>query len=156
MIKKLFAIALTLVMLTACKSSTSGSSMAGSWLDGDTSSTTGDQTNAVNVVYFAFDSSAVDMKAAAKLKEQAAMWAASANKPVLVIQGYCDERGTVDYNLALGERRAYAVKKDLVKLGVPADKIETISYGKERTAVMVNDQASWALNRRSITIAVKN
>lgn len=157
MIKKLFAIALTLVSLTACKSSlNSSSAMDGSWLDGSMASTTGDQTNAVNVVYFAFDSSAVDAKANMKLKQQADMWAATANKPVLVVQGNCDERGTIDYNLGLGERRAYAAKKELVKHGVPADKIETISYGKERPAVTGNDEASWALNRRSVTIAVKN
>jgi peptidoglycan-associated lipoprotein len=154
MLKKIFAIALTLGMLTACQSLDKSGS--GSWLDGDMSSATGDQTNSVNVVYFGYDSSSIDEKAKTKLKEQATMWAASANKPVLVIQGHCDERGTIDYNLALGERRAYAAKKELIKMGVPADKVETISYGKERPAVMGNDEASWALNRRSVTIAVKN
>ncbi len=155
MLKKLFAIALTLGMLTACQSSNK-SGMTGSWLDGDMSSATGDQTNAVNVVYFAYDASTLDAKAKTKLEEQAKMWTASANKPVLVIQGHCDERGTIDYNLALGERRAYAAKKELIKLGIAAEKIETISYGKERPAVMGNDEAAWALNRRSVTIAVKN
>jgi peptidoglycan-associated lipoprotein len=155
MIKKVFAIALTLVMMTACKS-LDNSGMKGSWLDGDMSSATGDQTNAVNVVYFAYDSSALNDVAKGKLAEQAKMWMASANKPVLVVQGHCDERGTIDYNLALGERRAYAAKKELIKLGVPAEKVETISYGKERPAVMGNDQASWDLNRRDVTIAVKN
>lgn len=156
MLKKLFAIALTLVMIAACKSSHKEDTMTGSWLDGDMSSTTGDQRNAVNVVYFGYDSSSLDESAKAKLQEQATMWSASSNKPVLVIQGHCDERGTVDYNLALGERRAYAAKKELIKFGVPAEKIETISYGKERPAVMGNDESAWSLNRRAVTIAVKN
>lgn len=155
MLKKLFAIALTLVIITACKSSTK-ESMTGSWLDGDMSSTSGDQRNAVNVVYFNYDSSSIDETAKGKLEEQAKMWSASSNKPVLVVQGHCDERGTVDYNLALGERRAYAAKKELIKFGVPAEKIETISYGKERPAVMGNDESAWSLNRRAVTIAVKN
>jgi len=155
MLKKLFVISLALVMLTACKS-LEEVGMKGSWLDGDMSSTTGDQTNAVNVVYFPYDSSALTSTSKDKLVEQAKMWMASANKPILVVQGHCDERGTIDYNLALGERRAYAVKKELIRLGVPAEKVETISYGKERPAVMGNDQASWDLNRRDVTIAVKN
>jgi peptidoglycan-associated lipoprotein len=155
MLKKLFVISLALVMLTACKS-LEEVGMKGSWLDGDMSSTTGDQTNAVNVVYFPYDSSALTSISKDKLVEQAKMWMASANKPILVVQGHCDERGTIDYNLALGERRAYAVKKELIRLGVPAEKVETISYGKERPAVMGNDQASWDLNRRDVTIAVKN
>ena len=156
MIKKLFVIALTLGMLSACKSNTQGFMDGGSWLDGNMSSTMGDQTNALYVVYFPYDSSSVGEKGSEKLKEQAEMWIASSNRAVLVVQGYCDERGTIDYNLALGERRAYAVKKELIKLGVPSDKIETISYGKERPAVMGDDASTWALNRRSVTIAVKN
>jgi len=154
MMKKLFAIAFTLLMLAACKSGTH--TAAGSWLDGDRSSATGDQTNAVNVVFFDLDSSSLDAKAKEKLKKQADMWTASTKKSVLVVEGHCDERGTVDYNLALGERRAHAAKKELEKMGIPANKIETISYGKERPAVMGNDEAAWELNRRAVTIAVKN
>jgi peptidoglycan-associated lipoprotein len=146
--KKLFAIACTLLLLAACKSTDGGS---GSWLGGDRSSTTGDQTNAVNVVYFAFDSSALDETAKGKLSQQAEMWKASNSKPMLVIEGHCDKVGDVDYNLALGERRAFAAKKELEKMGVSADKIETISYGKERPAVIDND----SLNRRAITLATK-
>ncbi len=154
--KKLFAIAFTLLMLAACKSGTHSSTPAGSWLDGDRYSATGDQTTAVNVVFFDLDRSTLDAEAKEKIKKQAEMWTASTKKPVLVVEGHCDERGTVDYNLALGERRAHAAKKELEKMGIPANKIETISYGKERPAVMGNDEAAWELNRRSVTIAVKN
>ena len=153
--KKLFAIAFTLLALVACKS-TKHATAPGSWLDGDRSSAVGDQTNAVNVVFFALDSSAINAEAKDKLQTQVEMWTASKNKPVLVVEGHCDERGTVEYNLALGERRAHAAKKELEKLGIPADKIETISYGKERPAVMGSDEHSWSLNRRAVTIAVKH
>ena len=149
--KKIFAIAFTLLALVACKSGTQAGSN-GSWLDGDRSSTQGDQTHAVNVVFFAFDSSALDAAAKTKLHQQADMWHASKNKPMLVIEGHTDIIGDGEYNIALGNRRAHAAKKELEKHGVPADKIETISYGKERPAVMDND----ALNRRAITLAVKH
>lgn len=154
--KKLFAIAFTLVALVACKSTKHVPAEPGNWLDGDRSSAVGDQTHAVNVVFFAFDSSALNAEAKEKVKQQAEMWMASKHKPMLVVEGHADERGTVEYNLALGERRAHATKKELEKHGVPADKVETISYGKERPAVVGNDEHSWALNRRTVTIAVKN
>ncbi len=128
--KKIFAIACTLLLLAACKSSAPAG--AGSWLDGDRSSTMGDQTAAVNVVYFAFDSSAIDDTAKAKLQQQAEMWAASSRKPMLVIEGHCDKIGDSDYNLALGEKRANAVKKLLQDQGVAANRLSTISFGKEK------------------------
>lgn len=154
--KKLFAIAFTLLALVACKSTKQVPAEPATWLDGDRSSAIGDQTNAVNVVFFAYDSSALSAEAKEKVKKQAEMWMASKNKPVLVVEGHADERGTVEYNLALGERRSAATKKELEKNGVPADKIETVSYGKERPAVPGNDEHSWSLNRRTVTIAVKN
>lgn len=149
-IKKILVIICALFALAACKSSTQTSS--GNWLDGDRSSAVGDQRNAVNVVYFAFDSSSLDMAAKEKLKQQVNMWIASSRKPMLVVEGHCDKVGDIDYNLALGARRAEAAKRELVALGIPADKVETISYGKERPAVMDDD----SLNRRAVTIATKN
>ena len=70
----------------------------------------------------------------------------------VVVQGYCDERGTREYNLALGERRANAVKAYLVAHGVDSSRISTISYGKERPAVLGNNEAAWAQNRRAVTV----
>ncbi len=70
------------------------------------------------------------------------------------IEGHCDERGTRDYNLALGERRANAAKNYLVSLGVDAARVSTVSYGKERPAAMGSDEASWARNRRSVTVTI--
>lgn len=68
------------------------------------------------------------------------------------IEGHCDERGTREYNLALGEKRANAVKNYMIALGVPAHRISTISYGKERPAVMGSNPSAWAQNRRGVTV----
>jgi peptidoglycan-associated lipoprotein len=70
----------------------------------------------------------------------------------VTIEGHCDERGTREYNLALGEKRANAVKNYLLALGVPASRINTISYGKERPAVMGSNPSAWAQNRRGVTV----
>ena len=67
----------------------------------------------------------------------------------LTVEGHCDERGTIDYNLALGQKRAEAVKSQLVKLGVKEERIKTISYGKEMPADPGHTEAAWAKNRRA-------
>ncbi len=72
----------------------------------------------------------------------------------VTIEGHCDERGTRDYNLALGERRANAAKNYLISLGVDAARVSTVSYGKERPAAMGSDEASWARNRRAVTVTI--
>ena len=72
--------------------------------------------------------------------------------PTTPSKSYCDERGTREYNLALGERRANAVKQYLVSQGIAADRISVISYGKERPAVLGNNEAAWAQNRRAVTV----
>lgn len=69
----------------------------------------------------------------------------------VTISGHCDERGTREYNLALGERRANAVKSYLVALGISANRVSTVSYGKERPAVVGSNESAWAQNRRSVT-----
>jgi peptidoglycan-associated lipoprotein len=67
----------------------------------------------------------------------------------VLIQGHCDERGTVEYNLALGEKRAKAARDYLVDLGISADRIRTISYGEERPANPGHDESAWSQNRRA-------
>jgi peptidoglycan-associated lipoprotein len=101
-------------------------------------------------VYFAFDKSDITPEARKILERQAAWLKSNANVTV-TIEGHCDERGTREYNLALGERRATAVKNVLVALGIPANRISTISYGKERPAVPGSTEAAWAQNRRGVT-----
>ncbi len=68
---------------------------------------------------------------------------------MLTVEGHCDERGTVEYNLALGERRAHAAHEYLVNLGVPADRLKTVSYGKESPLCTEHDEACWQRNRRA-------
>jgi peptidoglycan-associated lipoprotein len=70
------------------------------------------------------------------------------------IEGHCDERGTRDYNLALGERRANAAKNYLVSIGIPANRIRTVSYGKERPVALGSNESAWAQNRRAATITI--
>lgn len=66
----------------------------------------------------------------------------------VVIEGHCDERGSTEYNIALGDRRAQAVRNFLVSLGIPADRMETVSYGKERPFCMASNEECWQQNRR--------
>ena len=68
---------------------------------------------------------------------------------VITIEGHCDERGTAEYNLALGEKRALAAKTYLVSLGVPADRLRTVSYGKEFPVDPGHDESAWSKNRRA-------
>lgn len=107
--------------------------------------------NAEDRVFFAFDSSAISPDSAEILNTQV-KWLKKHSKVNVIVQGYCDERGTREYNLALGERRANAVKQYLISQGIAADRISTISYGKERPAVLGNNEAAWAQNRRAVTV----
>lgn len=109
--------------------------------------------NAEDRVFFAFDSSALTDNATEVLDTQV-KWLnmRKHNKVNVIVQGYCDDRGTREYNLALGERRANAVKQYLVSQGVAADRISVISYGKERPAVLGNNEAARAQNRRAVTV----
>ena len=100
-------------------------------------------------VYFSFDSYELDDDAKELLQDQAA-WLKQYNKSSIIIEGHCDERGTREYNLALGEKRAQAVKNYLNGLGVGS--MSTISYGKERPAVVGSNDGAWSQNRRSVTI----
>ncbi|MBO6505600.1 MAG: peptidoglycan-associated lipoprotein Pal [Kordiimonadaceae bacterium] len=100
-------------------------------------------------VFFAYDSSELTDEARATLASQAE-WLDYHSRARVTIEGHCDERGTREYNLALGERRANAVKSYLMALGVSANRINTISYGKERPAVVGNGESSWSQNRRGV------
>ena len=101
-------------------------------------------------VYFDLDQYRLDTEDQDILKRQAA-WLASYPDIRVLVAGNADERGTREYNLALGERRANAVKEYLVSLGVSASRVDTVSYGKERPVVAGSDDQSWALNRNGWT-----
>lgn len=103
-----------------------------------------------STVYFGYDESTLSAEAQATLDRQAAFL--KANPTIrIVIEGHCDERGTREYNLALGDRRASAARDYLVAKGVNASRLTTISYGKERPAVGGSNDTSYALNRRSMS-----
>jgi peptidoglycan-associated lipoprotein len=98
-------------------------------------------------VNFEYDSSAIDDAGRAIVEAHATYLVANKNIRV-VLEGHADERGTREYNLALGERRAQSVERMLKLLGVSADRIKTVSYGEEKPIAMDHDQSAWALNRR--------
>jgi len=102
-------------------------------------------------IFFDFDKSSISPEAKAILERQSAFLKANA-QITLTVEGHCDERGTREYNLALGERRATADKNGLVALGVQASRLQTISYGKERPAVVGSNEAAWAQNRRAVGV----
>ena len=106
--------------------------------------------NAGDRVFFEFDRSDITSEAQQILERQAS-WLQRYPNVSVTIEGHCDERGTREYNLALGERRAAAVKNVLVAAGIPASRIATISYGKERPIVLGSNEEAWAQNRVAIT-----
>lgn len=106
-----------------------------------------------DTVNFGLDMYDIDAQARAILDTQAE-WLARYPGVNITIEGHCDERGTREYNLALGDRRANAAKNYLVARGVPASRISTISYGKERPAALGSDDESWAQNRRAVTVVI--
>ena len=102
-------------------------------------------------VFFGYDSSDLDSDALELLQDQVA-WLKQNSDVTVTIEGHCDERGTREYNLALGEKRAQSVKNYLIGLGINPDRVSTISYGKERPAVVGSNDGAWSQNRRSVTI----
>ena len=108
------------------------------------------EENVGDRVFFEYDKSDLNDRDRATLQKQAA-WLQRFPTVVLTIEGHCDERGTREYNLALGARRAQAVKDYLVSLGVSAARLETISYGKERPICVQSNEACWAQNRRGLS-----
>ena len=99
-------------------------------------------------INFGFDSSDLTPMARAILKEKA-LWLGENSGVRITIEGHCDERGTLEYNLALGERRALAVQRYLVDLGISQSRLSSISYGEERPLDAANNAEAWAKNRRA-------
>ncbi|HEY3919143.1 MAG TPA: peptidoglycan-associated lipoprotein Pal [Stellaceae bacterium] len=102
-------------------------------------------------VFFDFDKSAIKPEGQQTLQRQAE-WLKKYPNVTVTVEGHCDDRGTREFNLALGERRATAVRNALVALGIQANRVKTISYGKERPAVLGDNEAAWAQNRRGVTV----
>ncbi len=170
MLKKFFITTILIIFVSACatkpkdSADTSGSGATASdnnTVEGTISETAGSgivsgsqEDLIVNVgdrVFFGYDSSDLDSDALELLQDQVA-WLKQHGNVTVTVEGHCDERGTREYNLALGEKRAQAVKNYLVGLGIDPDRVSTISYGKERPAVVGSNDGAWAQNRRSVTI----
>jgi len=102
-------------------------------------------------VFFETDSSELTEQARATLDKQA-QWLGNYNHYAFTIEGHADERGTREYNIALGARRAQTVREYLVSRGITAQRMHTISYGKERPVAVCNDISCWSQNRRAVTV----
>ena len=106
-----------------------------------------------DTIYFDTDRYNIDSVDAAALGRQAA-WLGRYPAKRITIEGHADERGTRDYNLALGERRANAAKNHLASIGIDASRITTVSYGKERPVALGSNESAWAQNRRAVTVTI--
>ena len=140
---------------SSSSSSTSSSGASGSSTDSTTtySYDTDPKTALIKVgdrVLFGYDSSELDDDDRSVLDNQAKFLNQNPSLKV-TIEGHCDERGTREYNLALGEKRASAVKDYLISGGINSERISVVSYGKERPQVLGSNKAAWSMNRRSVT-----
>lgn len=111
--------------------------------------------NRFEAVYFDFDKSDLRQDARDVLSKNAEIILKPLADAKIKVEGHCDERGSAEYNLALGERRATSAMKYLTTLGVKAENLSIISYGKEKPAVIGSDEAAWAKNRRAEFVVVK-
>ena len=138
-------------------SSSSSSSTSSSGASSDSATTysydTDPKTALIKVgdrVLFGYDSSELDDDDRSVLDNQAKFLNQNPSLKV-TIEGHCDERGTREYNLALGEKRASAVKDYLISVGINSERVSVVSYGKERPQVLGSNKAAWSMNRRSVT-----
>jgi len=164
-ISKLLSASAALLLLAACETAPNGGANGaganggvgadGRYADGSVmpGSQADLETNVGDRVFFATDSSVVAGEAQDTLERQSA-WLKQYPDLNVVVEGHADERGTREYNLALGERRASATRNYLVSLGIPASRVTTTSYGKERPAVLGHDESAWSQNRRAVTVIV--
>lgn len=168
---RIFSMLAVLVLVAACSSNSKDQATMSS--DGDLTSsdrtaisstvdqsatgsvTPGSQqdlvTNIGDRVFFGYDQSDLTSEARSTVERQA-QWLKTYPNVNVTVEGHADERGTREYNLALGERRATTVRNYLIANGVSPNRVQTISYGKERPAVMGSDDTSWAQNRRGVLV----
>ena len=148
MIKALAAVA-AMIFVVACSSNDQQQAASAS-----TTVTPGSvadfRQNVGDRVFFATDMSTINDEGRQTLNRQAE-WLKKYTNYQVTVEGHCDERGTREYNLALGERRANSARQYLIAQGVPAARVKTISYGKERPDPVGSDEAAWQLNRRAVT-----
>ena len=150
-LKKLLVIILAGVALTACATAQKGSGK----MQGDVYTGTDTveylATGVRDRVFFATNESVLTTASRETLRKQAA-WLRKNSDITIVLEGHADERGTREYNLALGERRANAAKDYLMTYGISSDRISVLSYGKERPVDAGSNPLAWSKNRRSVTV----
>jgi peptidoglycan-associated lipoprotein len=146
---KFVAVIMAVLAIAACAKKDDQSAMGGA------SAAPGSQQDfVVNVgdrVFFETDSSELTDQSRATLDKQA-QWLGNYNRYSFTVEGHADERGTREYNIALGARRAETVREYLISRGIPAQRMRTISYGKERPVALCNDISCWSQNRRAVTV----
>src|SRR3954468_3482514 len=145
---KFAAISLLLLAAAGCANTPTDPARAGNAPPGS------QQDFVVNVgdrVFFESDSTELTPQSIATLEKQA-QWLQHYNQYTFTIEGHADERGTREYNIALGARRAQTVRDYLISRGIPAQRMRTISYGKERRVAVCNDISCWSQNRRAVTV----
>ncbi len=145
---KFAAVIVAMLAIAGCAKNADQANVAGTATPGS------QQDFVVNVgdrVFFETDYSELTDQARATLDKQS-QWLNNYNRYNFTIEGHADERGTREYNIALGARRAQTVREYLVSRGVPAQRMRTISYGKERPVAVCNDISCWSQNRRAVTV----
>ena len=154
---KLVGVVAVTLLLAACssKKAETGSETTGTGMESQTGAIPGSeadlQQNVGDRVFFELDRSELSQEARATLDRQAA-WLKRYPSVAVTIEGHCDERGTREYNMALGARRANAARAYLVALGIPSGRMQTVSYGAERPAVLGTGESVWSQNRRAVTV----
>ena len=153
-LKNTFLVVMASVILTACattkKVDTMGAQMQGDVYTG-TDTVEYLASGVPDRVFFATNESVLTTASRETLRKQAA-WLRKNSKITIVLEGHADERGTREYNLALGERRANAAKDYLMTYGISSDRISVLSYGKERPVDSGSNPLAWSKNRRSVTV----
>ena len=148
-LKNILVVIFTTLILSACSTAKKSAD-----IDGDVY--TGKDTveflasGVPDRVFFATNKSSLTTASRATLRKQATFLRKNKNLNV-TIEGHADERGTREYNLALGEKRASAVKDYLISVGINSERVSVVSYGKERPQVLGSNKAAWSMNRRSVT-----
>jgi len=167
MFKRYMCLMAALVLVSACSTTGADEGVGGAGGMNANGTTANGSANAANPgtqedlvvnvgdrVFFGFNKTDLSAEARATLDRQST-WLKQYPSVQISLEGHCDERGTREYNLALGERRANSAKNYLVAAGVTANRITTVSYGKERPAVLGSNEAAWAQNRRAVSIIVQ-
>ena len=163
MFQRILAIVAATFLLAACETASQVSGDSASTSASNTASSSSAASSAADTtpaekleqvgdtVNFDFDSAELTVSARSTLNRQAAFLSLNPDL-MIVIEGHADERGTREYNLALGDRRATAVRDYLVAKGINSARVRTVSYGKERPTAAGSDEAAWAKNRRAATV----